>query len=59
MLVTVCACVCVCVVITGTRPMPELWKRWNFAYLDPPDSLKTIQQEDNEALKLNKTSQVT
>ena len=26
--------------------MPELWKRWNYEYLDPPDSLKAISQED-------------
>ena len=26
--------------------MPQLWRRWNFKYLEPPDSLKTIGQEE-------------
>ena len=37
----------------GTRPMPELWRRWNFKHLDPPDSLKTIGEE-NEQVRLKK-----
>ena len=39
-------CVCIYTACVGTRPMPELWKRWNFEYLDPPNSLKTIGEED-------------
>ncbi|CAI8016858.1 Protein FAM227A [Geodia barretti] len=38
---------------TGTRPMPELWRRWNFDHLDPPDSLKTIGQEEEPIHRKN------
>ena len=34
--------------------MPELWRRWNFKHLDPPDSLKTIGEE-NEQVRQKKS----
>ena len=33
--------------------MPELWRRWNFDHLDPPDSLKTIGQEEEPIHRKN------
>lgn len=31
----------------GTRPMPGLWRKWNFALLEPKNLLKRISQDEH------------